>query len=136
MKTTRLLSIAILVLVAVCNLYFGIRMIQDPSGASVGLSHTLLRGSMFSDFYIPGWILVSALGLFALLAIALVLKNNRYYPVVIIVQGVLVIVCVVVQMVILGNDNFLQYFFLMTGMFLIVLGAFQYQLKRARLNSF
>lgn len=130
MKTARQLSIAILVVVSVCNLYFGIRMILDPSGSALGLPFYLLNGTIFKDYTLPGWILLLAFGVLSLITIIIITRRYKWYPVAVIVQGAVVTACVITQMVILGDDYFLQYFFLMTGMFLIALGALQYQMRK------
>ncbi|GAC1531881.1 MAG: hypothetical protein NVS3B15_11650 [Sediminibacterium sp.] len=47
----------------------------------------------------------------------------------------MIVGCAVAQMILLGDENFLQYFFLMMGMGLIALGALQYQMRYGEENQ-
>lgn len=130
MKTVRQLSIAVLVLVCAVNLYAGARMITDPTGNSLGLPFYLLNGSAFKDYTIPGWILFIGFGVLSLFTIIVTLKKMPWYPTAIVVQGLVIVAVVITQMIMLGDDFFLQYFFLMMGFFLVALGFLQNQMKK------
>jgi hypothetical protein len=130
MKTVRQLSIAILVMVCAINLYAGARMIMDPSGRSLGLPFYMLNGTAFKDYTIPGWILLTCFGLLSLFTIIVTLKKLPWYSNAIVIQGLVIVAIVIAQMIMLGDDYFLQYFFLMTGFFLVALGFLQNQMKK------
>ncbi|GAC1442579.1 MAG: hypothetical protein NVSMB63_11040 [Sediminibacterium sp.] len=135
MKTARQLSIAVLVLMSIISLYLGIRMILDPTGSALGLPYYLLNGSMFADYTKPGWILVLVPGALSVATILVIVRRVKWYSICVIAQGVLIVGCAVAQMILLGDENFLQYFFLMMGMGLIALGALQYQMRYGEENQ-
>ncbi len=130
MKTARQLAIAILVFISAFGLYFGTRMLIDPSGNSLGLPFYLLNGTMFKDYIIPGWTLLVGLGVLGLFTVIVTFKKTGWYPVMILVQGLVVVAIVIAQMILLGNDYFLQYFFLMIGFFIVALGFLLGQMKK------
>ncbi|ADI14904.1 hypothetical protein [Truepera radiovictrix] len=60
---------ALLLLLSANALFGGYSLLADPSGGGLGMPVSLLEGSLFADFLIPGLILFSVLGLFPLLII-------------------------------------------------------------------
>lgn len=130
MKTARQLAIAILIFISAFGLYFGTRMLIDPTGNSLGLPFYLLNGTMFKDYVIPGWTLLAGLGVLGLITVIATFRKTGWYPVMILVQGLVVVAIVIAQMILLGNDYFLQYFFLMIGFFIVALGFLLGQMKK------
>lgn len=123
MKAARQLTIAMLLVVVITALYVGIYMIVDPSGTSLHLPPYLLKGTMFADFLIPGWIITGAIGISGLLCIIAIVRKVYKYHIMIIVQGIIICALVIAQMVIIGEEYMLQYLLLMMGMAIAILGG-------------
>lgn len=79
--TSRKILIGLLLFLALGALYGGGAFILYPDGSLYDIPVSLLDGSPFSDFLIPGIILFIVLGIFpALIAFALVKKpENRFF---------------------------------------------------------
>jgi hypothetical protein len=61
------LLLAVIVAQGVSGLVGGFALLADPSGDALGLPLSWLDGTPFVDYWMPGLILLSALGLFPLL---------------------------------------------------------------------
>lgn len=131
MRTARQLSIFLLLITGLVALYGGLQMISDPTGNSLGLPFYLLNGSVFSDYAVGGWILVPTVGILSSVTILCVLRRNRYYSFMIMLQGVIICVFVFMLMLLLGEAFGIEYVFLILGIGLIGLGALQNQRKIA-----
>ena len=53
MKTVRVLSIGLLVLIGAAAGYGGVSLLLDPSGLQIGLPLSLLEGSPFRSYFVP-----------------------------------------------------------------------------------
>lgn len=131
MKAARQLSVAILLLIFVTALFGSYHMITDPTGSSLGLPFYLLNGSIFTDYYVVGWILLFTVALFSGAVLLLIIRKNWYYSVFIMIQGVIVCMFVFIEWLLLGETFIIQYVFLILGFALIGLGALQNQRKIA-----
>jgi hypothetical protein len=79
MKLVRVTAIAMLVFLGVTALIGAAPLIIDPSGAMLRMPLSLLVHSPFSNFLIPGMILLVTGGLLSFLVLALVLLKVRRY---------------------------------------------------------
>lgn len=104
-------------------------MITDPTGNSLGLPFYLLNGSMFTNYYAVGWILLVTVALFSGMLSVLVFRKHWYYSMLIMIQGVIVCLFVIIAWILLGETFLIQYVFFILGMTLIGLGALQNQRK-------
>lgn len=100
-------------------------MISDPTGNSLGLPFYLLNGSIFSDYAMPGWVLLLTVGIFSVVVIACTLQKVRIHPAMIMLQGVIIVGFVIIQMLLLGETFIIHYVFLIIGAALIGLGILQ-----------
>jgi hypothetical protein len=123
MKAARQLTIAMLTLAVIAALYSGYSLISDPTGSSLGIPFYWLNGTMFKDFTTPGWIILLAIGVLGLITIGTVIKRVRHFHILVIVQGAIICVLVIAQMIIIGEENMLQYLFLMMGMAIAIVGG-------------
>lgn len=130
MKAARQLTIAMLLLATIAALYTGYSLISDPTGSSLGIPFYWLNGTMFKDFTTPGWVIFIAIGLLGLLTTALVIKRIRYFHIAVIVQGSIICLLVIAQMIIIGEENMLQYLLLMLGMAIAIVGGLLSQADR------
>lgn len=128
MKTARQVSIALLVLVLLAALYVSVNMIADPTGQTLGLPY-LLNGTVLSDYYITGWIILCTISVPSLVTVFAILRKITLYSFLIIFQGVLICILVIAQMFLLGEIFLIQLFFLAAGLILVVLGVLQQQRK-------
>jgi hypothetical protein len=115
-------------------LYGGINLINDPSGDSIKLPITLLEGTMFSSYLIPGIILFLLLGFFPLFLIfPLIFKPN--WPIInglniyksyhwawtySLYSSIILIIWINVQMMILGTGSVMQGTFGLLGIFILI----------------
>ena len=129
MKTLRLISLALLVVVCTAALYGSYHMITDPSGRSLGLPFDLLFETVFNDYVSIGWILLIVVGLFSFLVIVLILLKHRLYSFYIILEGLFLCIFIFVQLLLLQATLLIQYVFLLIGVALIYFGALQNQRK-------
>lgn len=123
MKAARQLTIAMLTLAVIAALYSGYSLISDPTGSSLGIPFYWLNGTMFKDFSTPGWIILLAIGVLGIITIATVIKRIRHFHLLVIVQGTIICILVIAQMIIIGEENMLQYLFLMMGMAIAIVGG-------------
>ena len=132
MKTARRLSVLLLLLTACIALYSGIQLVIDPTGSSLGFPFYLLNRSIFTDYLVTGWILTTTIGVFSLVIIVSILLKTPFYSFLTMVQGVIICIYVFMMMLLLRETFMIQYLFLVMGIGLIALGAFQQQRKIVR----
>lgn len=130
MKAARQLTIAMLLLAVVSALYTGYNLISDPTGSTLGIPFYWLNGTMFKDFTTPGWIILLAIGVLGIVTVGTVLKRIRHFHVLVIVQGAVICLLVIAQMIIIGEENMLQYLFLMLGMAIAIVGGLLSQVDK------
>jgi len=123
MKAARQLTIAMLLLAVIAALYSGYSLISDPTGSTLGIPFYWLNGTMFKDFTTPGWIILLAIGVSGIITLFMVIKRIRHFHFFVIVQGIIICLLVIAQMIIIGEENMLQYLFLMLGMAIAIVGG-------------
>ena len=131
MRTARQLSIFLLAISGISALYTGYQMISDPTGNSLGLPFYLLNGTVFSDYSLPGWVILGTVGVFSLVIILSIMRKIKIYSFLIMLQGVIICILIILQMILLSETFVLQYVSLILGGALIGLGALQYQRRIA-----
>lgn len=130
MKAARQLTIAMLTLAVIAALYSGYSLIKDPTGSSLGIPFYWLNGTMFKDFSTPGWIVLLAIGVLGIITLGTVIKRIRHFHVMVIIQGSIICLIVIAQMIIIGEENMLQYLFLMLGMAIAIVGGLLSQVDK------
>jgi len=131
MRTARQLSIFLLAISGISALYTGYQMISDPTGNSLGLPFYLLNGTVFSDYSLPGWVILGTVGVFSLVIILSIMRKIKIYSFLIMLQGVIICILIIMQMILLSETFVIQYVSLILGGALIGLGALQYQRRIA-----
>ena len=86
-KIIRIIVLILLFILGIGALYGGLSFITDPTGESIQISIEVLDGTPFTNFLIPGIILLLANGLLPLAVAILTIKKSKYYPWFIILQG-------------------------------------------------
>jgi len=122
---SRILAIILLAFIGLGAVYGGVMLISDPTGWKIGLHTGMLKYSPFSDFLIPGIILLIVLGMGSLVTCALVTLRSGRYAMWIIFFGFAIAIWISVQMLMLRQVYFLQLLFGVIGLTIIVLGIFE-----------
>lgn len=120
---------------AIGAIYGGISLMNDPSGESIRLPVTLLEGTLFSSFLIPGIILFLLLGFFPLFLIfPLIFKPN--WPIInglniyksyhwswtySIYTGIILCIWINIQIMVLSTGYVLQGACGLFGVFIVIL---------------
>ncbi len=109
--------------VAFMALPAGLSLISQPDGSGIGISHEILDGSPFVDFFIPGIFLFVINGILQLLGAIFSFRKKSYAGVMGIILGILLMVWIIIQVYITnGIVHFLQPLFFVIGALEIILG--------------
>ena len=122
MRTIRMISITLLLLVAVNAMVAGYLFVKDPSGAALGISTDWLYYSPFSNFLIPGITLFIVNGIFTLVAATFSIFKWKYYPGLITFQGLLLVGWIILQVMFMRDVYFLHYILGAIGILLFTFG--------------
>jgi hypothetical protein len=116
--------------IAVTSTLSGILMISRPDGEILNLPISLLEGTPFKDFLVPGILLTTIVGGTNLLAVFFNMQRNpnRYNWA--ITGGVTITGWIIAQMILIRTFHWLHFIYLGIG-FLIVLIAYQLKGKWA-----
>jgi hypothetical protein len=134
----------VLVLEASAALFGGIPMLRDPFGAPLGMSTSVLAGTPFDSFLVPGLLLTLVLGVYPLVAVLLLWWRPEWRAMarleratgrhwawsVGIGAGLAMMVWIAVQVLMLGATNLLQAVIAGLGL-VVVLLAFVPEVRRA-----
>jgi hypothetical protein len=101
MKKIKVATIIILLFNAVSGLFGGLSLIIDPSGKMMQMPIEWLAPSPFTDFLIPGIILLLFIGLFSLLVAILTIIKSKYYEYLVILEGVILFIWLSVEIIML-----------------------------------
>jgi hypothetical protein len=127
--------IIVMALEALGAIFGGVSLMSDPSGESIQLPITLLEGTIFNSYIIPGAILFLLLGFFPLFLIfPLIFKPN--WPIIDVLNiykgyhwawtysvytALMLIIWINVQMMILGTGSIIQGAFGLVGVLILIL---------------
>lgn len=98
-RSTRIVSVSLLLFNALSAIYGGGSLILDPTGVMLHLPIELLEPSPFSDFLVPGIILFTLNGIFDLIAAMVGLMRNKLFPELTIVAGVILTLWLTTQII-------------------------------------
>ena len=107
----------------------GFMLVKDPSGSALGLPASLLEGSPFSDFLIPGIFLLIVNGLGSMIGSALSFGRRRSAKEIAIVLGAILVAWIVIQVAIIRSISWLHVLYFILGMVEIGMGLY---IKRKR----
>ena len=103
------LAVALEIFLGLGALFGGGALILAPDGHFLGMPTTLLAGSPFPSFLVPGIILFTFVGLGPLLAAALTVGRHAFAPLAAIAVGLTLIGWVAVEMVVLAGPGSLAW---------------------------
>ncbi len=123
MKT---LLFILLSFIAVTSTLSGLMIISKPDGSILYLPISLLEGTVFKNFLLPGILLTVLVGGANLLAVFYNLQRhpNRYNWAM--AGGIMIIGWIIVQMILIHAAHWLYFVYLGTGLLIILIA---YQLK-------
>jgi len=100
----------------------GFMFIKDPSGAALGFPASMLEGSIFPDFLIPGLFLFLVNGLGSLIGALLSFTKNRYAGPAAIALGAILVAWIVIQVSIIRSFHWLHGLYFALGLVELLLG--------------
>src|ERR1700682_5322264 len=103
------LAVALEVFLGLGALFGGGALILGPDGHLLGMPTTLLAGSPFPSYLVPGIVLFTLVGLAPLLAAALTVRGQAFAPFAAIAVGLTLIGWVCVEMVVLAGPGSLAW---------------------------
>jgi hypothetical protein len=110
------------VLIGLCGVAGGFGLVTEPSGANLGFDVDLLSISPFSDYLIPGLILLVVIGLGSLAGGVLSILRYRYAGEIAAVSGSFLVIWITAQVWWIGYTIWLQPLFFGLGVVELVLG--------------
>ena len=122
MKTLRIVAILLLLFNGTGALFGGWSLITDPTGQDLHLPGELLEHSPFKDFFIPGIVLFTAIGIFSLIVLFWMTMQWKHYPILLIIEGLLVTGWIIIQMIMIREISYLQFVFMGIGIFFVLAG--------------
>lgn len=122
MKILRILTILLLLFNGTGALFGGWSLITDPTGQDLQLPQQLLEHSPFSDFFIPGIVLFTCIGIFSLIVMFWLTMQWKYHALLLIIKGLLVTGWISIQMILIRELSYLQGIFIAIGIFFILTG--------------
>ncbi|MDR3680020.1 MAG: hypothetical protein P4L41_08650 [Flavipsychrobacter sp.] len=123
--------IALLVINGISAIAGGYNLVFYPDGQTLGMDTQMLSRTPFTDFLLPGIILLTVNGISSLIVAALMATNNKYYPVLLICQGVASAVWILIQIWLIAVVSWLQLFYGAIGVSFLVAGLFFYDKRNA-----
>lgn len=121
MKILRIIAILLLSFNSIGAIFGGWSFINDPSGGDLKIPITYLDHSPFTNFLIPGIILLPSMA-YSVYSPWYGLFKWKKYAWLIIFQGVLLIGWIIVQMILLREIYYLQFIFGGIGVVLLLIG--------------
>lgn len=106
------------IMAAIC----GIVLMQDVSGSAIGLQLHLLDHSPFNNYFYPGLILYTILGLGSFFAGICTLLKVRHYPWILMTIGSGIIIWIITQMIMIRLQFNLQYVIGVIGITTLLFG--------------
>lgn len=110
----------------------GLVLIWDPSGATMGIPVSLLEGSIFPDFFIPGLFLFTVNGLGSLAGAYLTFTRNQRAELVAVALGLILVAWIVIQVSIFRGVHWLHVLYFLLGLAEALLGV---RLTRERVEG-
>jgi hypothetical protein len=126
------LTVALEVFLGLGALFGGGALILAPDGHLLGMPTTLLSGSPFPTFLVPGIVLFTAVGIVPLLAAVLTVRRQAFAPLAAVAVGVTLVGWVSVEMVVLAGPGSLAWaLYLVLGVCIAAIGVASWRSQRA-----
>jgi hypothetical protein len=103
-----IITIVALVLLGIGAIAGGITLVSAPDGSAMGFELSLLSGSPFSDYLVPGLILGGLFGVGSLVVAGMGVRRSRLAPFLAFGIGVAQMIWIVIQLGIIKELSFLH----------------------------
>lgn len=100
----------------------GVGILSDLTGKTLGMDTSMLQGSPFKNFLIPGIILFTFHGVGNTFAAIYSIKQGKYMNEVAMFFGIGMMIWIIVQVAIIGYGSILQALYFSTGLIQLILG--------------
>lgn len=117
---------SLLAFIGVAACFGGGLLIADPAGGLLGLSTSLLESGPFSDYLIPGIVLLVLLGGGSFLTLAAVIRNVPGAPLLVVANGVCITSWILIQIRLIETVLPQQVIIGFIGLCLVALGILQW----------
>lgn len=99
----------------------------DPTGSSIHLSLHELNSTAFKSYFIPGLILTIFNGVVSMVIAILVIAKYKYYPYLILLQGMILLAWMITEVILVTDLSPLQLCFAVLGFVFILFGGLSIQ---------
>ena len=120
----RTTAIILLIFNGISAVFGGGALMNDSTGGILNMPVEMLQYSPFTNFFIPGLILFTIIGLGSLFAGIIVIMKLRGYPFMVIFMGFALSIWISVQILYLKDVHYLHIIYGLLGIILIILGIF------------
>ena len=110
----------------------GFMLVRDPSGSALGVPLSLLEGSPFPNFFIPGMFLLAVNGVGSIIGAGLSFTRRRYAQEIAIVLGAILVAWIVIQVVIISSFSWLHVLYFILGIVELGIGLY---IRRRRFKA-
>ena len=110
----------------------GFMLVRDPSGSALELPMSLLEGSPFPDFLIPGMFLLAVNGVGSMIGAGLSFTRRRYAQEIAIVLGAILVAWIVIQVVIISSFHWFHVLYFILGIVELWIGLY---IRRRRFKA-
>jgi hypothetical protein len=126
-RLIKIASVLMLLFNGIGAFYGGIGLISDPTGDKIQLAHHYLDNTPFSNYLIPGIILLVVNGIFSFITIgSIFLKFSKFY-IFLIIQGILLTGWLAVQLVLIRTFYAPMHIPLLSIGFLLILAGIYFK---------
>ena len=102
----------------------GLMLVIDPSGSTLGVPASLLEGSIFPNFLIPGIFLLVVNGFGSSIGAVFSFTKRQYTQGIAIVLGVILVSWIVIQVIIIRSIGWLHGIYFILGIIELWLGMY------------
>jgi hypothetical protein len=110
----------------------GFMLVKDPSGIALGVPLSLLDGSPFPDYLIPGIFLLVVNGIGSMIGAGLSFTRRLYAQEIAIVLGAILVAWIVIQVAIIRSFSWLHIIYFILGAVELGIGLY---IRRHRLKA-
>lgn len=99
------LLLFLLAIQGISGVYGGANLVFDPTGESLEMPVTYLSESPFTDYFIPGFILLTILGIYPLIVVYHFWKRNRQAWFGSVIVGIALVIWILVEILMIGYQS-------------------------------